>query len=167
MNSIICGEDTMADKSKLGMAFAPYVITADEAKIAEFVMAVSQKNAKEQIKPIYFNLDAAKSAGYQGIPVPPTFPTSFMFWTGGGFFGVVKDLGIDIGRLLHGEEEFEYFGTICADDVISGQMKVIKMFDKEKKDKPGKFMSFTVLETEMKNQRGELVVKVRTTLVER
>jgi hypothetical protein len=90
-----------------------------------------------------------------------------MFWTGGGFFGIVKELGVDIGRLLHGEEEYEYFGVLCAGDVIIGQMKVIKMFDKEKKDKPGKFMSFTVLETEMKNQRGELVVKVRTTLVER
>jgi hypothetical protein len=46
-------------------------------------------------------------------------------------------------------------------------MKIINMFDKEKRDKPGQFMSFTVLETEMKNQRGELVLKVRTTLVER
>jgi hypothetical protein len=111
----------MADKAKLGMAFAPYVITADEAKIAEFAMAVSQKDAKEQIKPIYSDPEAAKKAGYQGIPVPPTFPTSFMFWTGGGFFGIVKDLGVDISRLLHGEEEYEYFGTICADDVLAGR----------------------------------------------
>jgi hypothetical protein len=160
-------EDMMADKAKLGMAFAPYTISADEAKIAEFVMAVSQKDDKEQIKPLYSNLEAAKSAGYPGIPVPPTFPTSFMFWTNGGFFGIARDLGVDISRLLHGEEEFEYFGTICAGDIIRGQMKVINVFDKEKRDKSGQFMSFTVLETEMKNQRGELVVKVRTTLVER
>jgi hypothetical protein len=41
------------------------------------------------------------------------------------------------------------------------------MYDKEKKDKPGKFMEFTVLETEIKNQRGELAIHARTTLVER
>jgi acyl dehydratase len=151
----------------LGYEFPALTFVVEAGKIAEFAMAVSQKDAKEQIKPIYADPEVAKKAGYPGIPVPPTFPTSFMFWTGGGFFGIVKDLGVDISRLLHGEEEFEYFGTMCAGDVIIGQMKVIKMFDREKRDKPGTFMSFTILETEMKNQRGELVVKVRTTLVER
>ena len=157
----------MADKSKLGMEFPPYVIEVEKAKIAEFAMAVSQKNDKEQITPIYAKSEAAKKAGYPGIPVPPTFPTSFMFWTGGGLMGIVNSLGINLGRLLHGEEEYEYFGDVCAGDVITGKMKVAKMFDKEKKDKPGKFMEFTLLETEMRNQRGELVIKARTTLVER
>lgn len=157
----------MADKSKLGMEFPPYVIEVEKAKIAEFAMAVSQKNVKEQINPIYTDSAAAKKAGYPGITVPPTFPTSFMFWTGGGLMGIVNSLGINLGRLLHGEEEYEYLGEVCAGDVITGKMKVVKMFDKEKKDKPGKFMEFTLLETEIRNQRGELVIKARTTLVER
>lgn len=157
----------MADKSKLGMLFPPYVIKAEEVKIAEFAMAVSQKDSKTKINPIYADVEAAKKAGYRGIPIPPTFPTSFMFWTGGGLMGIIKALGANLGRILHAEEEYEYFGTVCAGDVITGQMKVVDMFDKEKKDKPGKPMEFTILETEMKNQRGELVIKVRTTLVER
>jgi len=41
------------------------------------------------------------------------------------------------------------------------------MYDKEKKNQPGKFMEFTVMETEIRNQRGELVLKSRTTTVER
>lgn len=81
--------------------------------------------------------------------------------------GVVNSLGINLGRLLHGEEEYEYLGSVCAGDVLTGRMKVTEMYDKEKKDKPGKFMKFTVLETEIRNQRGEPVIKVRSTLIER
>jgi len=46
-------------------------------------------------------------------------------------------------------------------------MKVVEMYDKEKKNKPGEFMEFTVVETEMRNQHGELVVKARSVLIER
>jgi acyl dehydratase len=70
-------------------------------------------------------------------------------------------------RLLHGEEEYEYLKPIHPGDIMTGQSKVVSMYDKEKKDKPGKMMEFTVLETEIKNQRGELVIRARTTLVER
>lgn len=80
---------------------------------------------------------------------------------------IITTLGINLGRLLHGEEEYEYFAPVHPGDVISCKTKVSDMYEKEKKNKPGKFMEFTVLETEMKNQKGELVIKSRSTLVER
>ncbi len=36
----------MADKSKKGMEFPPYVFELERGKIAEFAMAVSQKEAR-------------------------------------------------------------------------------------------------------------------------
>jgi len=36
---------------------------------------------------------------------------------------------------------------------MTGKSKVVEMYEKEKKDKPGKFMEFTVIETEIRNQR--------------
>lgn len=157
----------MADKSKLGYEFPSQVLEVEKGRIAEFAMAVAQKDALEKINPIYTDEAAAKKAGYPGIVIPPTFPTRLLFGAGGGLMGVVNTLGINLGRLLHGEEEYEYFGSVCAGDVITGKMKVVDMYNKERKGKPGKFMEFTVLETEMKNQRGELVIKARSTLVER
>jgi acyl dehydratase len=154
----------MADKSKLGMEFPVYTFTVTKDKIIEFAIAVSQKETREQINPIYSDEEAAKKAGYQGIPIPPTFPISSFFWTGGGLMEVVKTLGLDLNRLLHREEEFEYFGNIYAGDVITRKMKVTDMFEKGKKER---FVSVTVLETEIINQRGELVVKSRTRLMER
>ena len=153
----------MADKSKIGMEFPAYTFTIEKDKIAEFAIAVSQKESKEEINPIYYDDEAARKAGYQGIPIPPTFPTCSFFWTGGGLMGTVKTLGIDLSRLLDREEEYEYFGSINAGDVITRKMKVIDMFTKGKGKRT---IDVTILESELINQRGELVIKYLTTLME-
>jgi acyl dehydratase len=157
----------MADKTKLGMEFPPYTFEVEKGKIAEFAMAISQKESKDQVKPIYWDSAAAKASGYGDIVPSPTFQTCFALWGGEGLMPMLQAIGINLGRLLHGEEEYEYLTPIHPGDIMKGQSKVVSMYDKEKKGKPGKFMEFTVLETEIKNQRGELVIRARTTLVER
>ena len=157
----------MADKSKLGMEFPSYTFEVEKGKIAEFAMAISQKEDKNQLNPIYVDREAAKKSGYNDIIAPPTFHACFPLWAGGGLLPLIQALGIDLIRLLHGEEEYYYLGTIHPGDIMTGKSKVVEMYDKEKKDKPGKFMEFTVIETEIRNQRGELVIKSRSTLVER
>jgi len=153
----------VADQSKLGFEFPVYTFTVEKEKIIEFAIAVSQKENKEQINPIYYDEEAAKKAGYQGIPVPPTFLTSSFFWTGGGLIGTANILGIDLSRLLHREEEYEYFSSIYAGDVITRKMKVVDML---KKGTGKKSVEVTVLEAELINQRGELVLKSLSRLIE-
>ena len=99
----------MADRSKVGMEFPAYCMTVEKNKIAEFAVAVA---LKEEINPIYYDEASAKKAGYQGITVPPTFMTSFLLWTGHGLQGVVQALGIDLKKLLHSEEECEYYACM-------------------------------------------------------
>jgi acyl dehydratase len=153
----------MADKSKVGMEFPVYTFKVEKDKIIEFAIAVSQKENKEEINPIYYDEDAAKKAGYEGIITPPTFPTISFFWTGGGLMGTISALGIDLGRLLDREEEYEYFGNIYAGDVMTRKMKVVDMYTKGRGKRT---IDVTVLETELINQRGELVIKYRSTLME-
>ena len=157
----------MADRSKVGLEFPAYTMTVEKNKIAEFAVAVALKEEKEEINPIYYDEASAKKAGYQGITVPPTFIASFLFWTGEGLQGVVKALGIDLKRLLHSEEEYEYYDSIYAGDTITRKMKVVEMFERGNRDRFGRFVDVTILETEIINQRGKLVAKVRTTLMER
>jgi hypothetical protein len=160
-------EVVMADKSKLGIEFPLYSLKVEKNKIAEFAAAVAQKEDTDHIKAIYRDVDVAKNAGYENIPVPPTFPTSFVFWTGGGLLGTVNAVGADLSKLLHSEEDYEYFAPICAGDVITRKMKVVDMYDRGKKERKGGYAQVTVLETELINQRGELVLKARTTFMER
>lgn len=153
----------MADKSKKGMEFPAYTYKIEKNKIVEFAIAVSQKDNRDEINPIYYDEKAAKNAGYDGIITPPTFPTASFFWTNGGLMGTIKILGIDLGRLLHREEEYEYFGNIYAGDIITRKMKVIDIYTKGKGKRT---IDVTILETELINQKGERVIKYRTTLME-
>lgn len=157
----------MADRSKLGMEFPTKTLTVEKVKIAEFVTAVAQKDDTNQIRDIYRNVDAAQNAGYKNIPVPPTFPTCFAFWGYGGLIGIVNAVGADVTKLLHSEEEYEYFAPICAGDVITGKMKVAEMYERGKKERKGRYFEITVLETELFNQHGELILRARTTFMER
>jgi acyl dehydratase len=157
----------MADKTKLGKEFPTYTFEVEKGKIAEFAMAISQKEDKKQVNPVYVDREAAKKSGYHDIIAPPTFHACFPLWAAGGLLPLIQELGIDLIRLLHGEEEYHYFGSIYPGDIMTGKSKVVEMYQKEKKDKPGKFMDFTVVETEIRNQRGELIIQARSTLVER
>ena len=157
----------MADKSKLGTEFPVRSIKVPKNKIAEFAAAVAQLEDIDQIKEIYRDVDAAKKAGYENIPIPPTFPTCFPFWTGGGLMGIVNGVGADLSKLLHAEEEYEFLAPIYAGDHISCTMKVAEMYDRGKKERKGWYIQVTVLVTEAFNQRGELVLRARTTFMER
>lgn len=123
----------MADKTKVGKVFPPYIFEVEKGKIAEFAMAVSQKESKSQVKPIYVDAGAAKTAGYKDIVPPSTFQTCFLLWGGGGLMPMLQEVGINLIRLLHGEEEYEYLLPVHPGDVMTGVIKVVEMFDKEKK----------------------------------
>ena len=157
----------MADKSKLGFEFPIYTLEVEKAKIAEFAAAVAQKDNTDHIKEIYRDADAAQKAGYENIPTPLTYPTMFAFWTGDGLQEIVNAVGADLSKMLHSEEDYAYFAPICAGDVITFKMKVADMYDRGKKERKGWHAQVTVLETELINQRGELVLRARTTFMER
>jgi hypothetical protein len=141
----------MADKSKLGYVFTSRCIEAEKGKIAEFAMAVVQKDSPEKINPLYIDDAVAKNEGYPGIIILPTFTTNLMLRTSEGFRAVANALGIDPNRLLYREEEYEYFSPACAGDVITGKMKVVDIYNKESHGDPEKIIEVTVLETKRRN----------------
>jgi len=61
----------------------------------------------------------------------------------------------------------KYCGNIYAGDTITRKMKVVEMFERERETGWADLCEVTILETEVINQRGELVGKVRTTMMER
>jgi hypothetical protein len=145
----------MLDRSKVGHEFDAFNVDIEKGRLKFFAKAIGE------INPVYFSESAARDAGYKTIPAAPTFPFP-LDMEGPELLPVLNFLGMDIGRLLHGSQEFEYLGTIYAEDTIRVTSKIKNMFDK----KAGA-LEFVVLENTYTNQHGELVVKATNTLVYR
>lgn len=128
--------------------------------------------------PIYRSPEAAKEAGFDAIPAPPTWPFAMEFSgkfdelqpadapTGGS--PLMKAIGPLIakgGLILHGEQEFLYHRPIVVGDVLRSQGKIVDAYQKESK---GKTMTFIVQETTWTDDKtGDPVVTARFNLIHR
>lgn len=145
----------MLDVSKIGFEFPAFEAEVERGRMRLFVKAIGENN------PIYLCEEAAKEAGYQSIPAPPTF--MFVLDTEGPeLFPFVKVLDMDIGKILHGSQEFEYFGMIYAGDKIAIRSTIKDIYAK----KNGQ-LEFVVIENSYTNQDNVLVGKTTNTLVYR
>lgn len=145
----------MLDRSKVGHEFASFNTAVEKGRLKFFAKAIGEKN------PLYSDELAARAAGYKNIPAPPTFPL-VLDLEGPEFWPVLDLLDMDIGRVLHGSQEFEYLGMIYAGDIITVTSNIKDIFDK----KSGA-LEFVVLENTYTNQNGDLVVKAINSLVYR
>ncbi len=134
----------------------------ERGKIAEFARAVQNESD------VYETTDAV---------APPTFPQSIALWRarqprpsarpsaraseGGGGGGAG---GLDMRRVLHGEQEFEYVRPLRAGDVLTASSHVKDRYEKE--GKRGGTMTFIVSETVFKDQNGETVAYSRGTTIQ-
>ena len=107
----------MLDKSKIGYEFQSFTTDIEKGRLKFFAKAIGETD------PIYSDEDAAKSAGYKTIPAPPTFMFSIDL-DGPVFLPMLKVLKMDIGRILHGTQDFQYFGQIYAGDKITQTAKI-------------------------------------------
>ncbi|MFF3252301.1 MaoC family dehydratase N-terminal domain-containing protein [Actinacidiphila glaucinigra] len=101
------------DQSFVGRTYpptAPYEVGRE--KIREFAEAVGDPN------PVYTDPDAAKALGHQDVIAPPTFPFVITYRASGQ---VVLDpeLGLDYGRVVHGDQKFSYTRPVRAGDLLS------------------------------------------------
>ena len=121
----------------------------EHGKIVEFARAVH---------------DVCPSYRAEGAPVaPPTFLMTIAHW--------IRDLGdtrpgvtLDVRRLLHGEQEFEYLRPVRAGDVLRFRSRTKDVF--EKQGKRGGVMTFVVGETEFRDPEGVPVAYMRNTVIE-
>lgn len=93
----------------------PYLVGRE--KIREFARAVFATN------PINLDPDAARSAGHADIVAPTTFPVVVQERT---LEQLLDDerVGIELGRVLHGEQRFSYTRPIVAGDELTAQLTI-------------------------------------------
>jgi acyl dehydratase len=149
----------MVDQSKIGQSFPPFNIEVERGKIHELALALDDDN------PIYHSRDAAQAAGYTDVPLFPTFPTVLTFWGNTHMMEHMVSLGIDVKRVLHGEEEFEYLAPITPGDRLTGVMTLVDATTK--KGQGNTSMDIFTLEMRYTNQHDLPVLRVREVVIVR
>ena len=95
---------------------------------------------------------------------PPTFPRTLAFWAPPGGGERRGRGGMDMRRVLHGEQEFEYVRPLRAGDKLSATSHVKNTYEKE--GRRGGTMRFVETETVFRDQAGEIVAYSRSTTIE-
>ena len=142
----------MVDRSAIGKTTSTSRMEVEKGHIRRFALAIGDDNR------LYHDEGYAKKSRYGGVIAPPTFPTTFGFEGG----RVLEGLDINHSRLLHGEQEYEYFRPIMAGDVISFSTTITDVAEKE-----GRSGVMDIITTEMTghNQKDEKVFVGRSTVV--
>ncbi len=139
------------NRSIVGKEYPPYVVTVERGKIKEFARALGDLN------PFYLDDDIGRASQWGDVIAPPTFAVTFRDEKAdsGALF---RDLGVDISRLLHGEQEFELFGQLQPGETYVCRTKVVDIYEKKGKTGP---MAFVVRETAIADRANEIVAAMR------
>ncbi|MDP4013785.1 MAG: MaoC family dehydratase N-terminal domain-containing protein [Candidatus Nanopelagicales bacterium] len=142
------------NQSFVGKAYpkAP-VYEVGREKIREFATAIGDFN------PAYHNVDAARELGHDDLIAPPTFP--FVLTIKSLALAMFDpDLGLDYGRVVHGEQHFDYVRPIQAGD----RLTVSTVIDDIHASGSNEFLT---AKSEVRTSDGELVVTTREVIVSR
>ncbi|MFE3255068.1 MaoC family dehydratase N-terminal domain-containing protein [Nocardia sp. NPDC059091] len=143
------------DSSVIGTQLPSSTLTVDAGRLRFFAKAIGETN------PIFTELDAARAAGHTNLPVPPTFlfgieleqPDPFEWLAG---------LGVDLRRVLHGEQSFTYHSTAMAGDVLTSTPTIGNVYSKK-----GGTLEFIEKTSTVTRANGELVAELKTVIVVR
>ena len=138
------GETTLITeelKSLLNVEFGPEAYEVEKGMVRKFTQAIDDPN------PLWQTM------------APPTFPTALGLEE---FFKRVWTADCPASRFLNGGNELEYYQPIRVGDIISVTGRLVDL--KERAGRTGR-MLFMIIELTYKNQKGEVVVKGRNTLI--
>jgi acyl dehydratase len=122
-------------------------------KIREYAYAVGEQDA------VYHDSEVARAAGFRNVVAPPMFCVVYSARAMGPAI-LDPEVGINLGLMVHGSQEFEWDEPVVAGDVITTKATIKDLYEKGG-------MEFYVWETESKNQDGRPTVKATWTNIVR
>jgi hypothetical protein len=141
----------MVNKQAVGLEGPVFELAIERGKVREFARATQSAHPEyvEDPEP----------------PIPPTFLTTVVFWQPPEAADLWRQLDIDGRRLLHGEQEYEFFRRVPrAGERFTARTRVEEIYEKE--GKRGGTMTFVVSATEFRDVEGTLVARARSTAIE-
>jgi acyl dehydratase len=145
----------MLDRRHIGYASPPFTTDVERGRLRFFAKAIGETD------PVYTDEAAARAAGHPDLPVPPTF-LFCLEMDRPAPYGWFDELGIELPKVLHGEQQFTYHRMAHAGDRLRFESTVVDIYAKK-----GGLLEFVVQDNRITNQRGEHVADFRRTLVVR
>lgn len=142
-------------RSFIGAESPPYIMEVDKTAVRLFARAVGYTD------PLFYDEDYARAKGYRSIVAPPGF-FGHAPWKPGDPGIPLRLPRLPVKRRLAGGNEFEYFGVVCAGDTLTCTARIKDITERDGRAGP---MIFLVIETDYRNQLGELVARSRLTLI--
>ena len=144
----------MVDQSAVGREFTPVTARVEPGRLRFFLDTLGESN------PLYRDAAAARAAGHAATPVPPTYLFCLEMMDAAEPFEFLTALDIDLARVLHGEQRFDYHAPVVVGDVLTFRPRVTDVTDKK-----GGVMTLVIVETSVTNQNGVHVADVSRTVV--
>ena len=129
-------------------------------------MALNHDLVGRTYAPVRFRLEEtrvrafADAVGHRGPGVPPTIVTVPEIEAGLSNVVSDPDLGVDLARVLHGEQEYVWARPTALGEVLTAESTIESI-----RGRGG--MQFIILRTELRDETGRLVVSGRSTLIVR
>jgi acyl dehydratase len=146
----------MVDKSHIGKKYGRVTTEVEKGRLRFFAKAIGETN------PVYIDEEAAMAAGYESLPVPPTYFFCLQMLDVADPTAWVGEIGVNLQHILHGEQSFDYLKMAFARDRLSFESEITDIYDKK-----GGALSFIVSETTVHNQFKDLVCRMKQTVVVR
>ncbi len=102
----------------LALGLPTFTVDVERGRLHLFASVIGETD------PIYTDVDAARAAGHPDLPVPPTFFFSLILESPSPF-GYFDELGIDLRRVLHGEQTFDYTAMTYAGDTVEISERIV------------------------------------------
>ena len=131
------------DTKFIGKEYSSVTYVIGQEKIKEYALAIGDEN------PLYINPDFAKKSSHGSVVAPPMFVVVYARETLINLFED-KELNLNMVRLVHGEQEFNFHKIVKANDSITTASKIKNIHQKGNND-------FIEMETKSWNQNKELV----------
>lgn len=115
--------------------------------------------------PVYFDVEAARKAGYRSLPAPPTYLGTAVFLPGrcsdtfSGPTEGIPNIPHGLKGLLDGGTETECFETICAGDTLVAVQKLADARVADSKALGGKMLVVTMVTTYTDKATGKLAAR--------
>jgi acyl dehydratase len=151
------------DVRHVGRRYGPFPITVCAEQIRAFALAVAGGvpgyfgSAQGEPHSPGVDEEAARRSPHGALVAPPTFGVTFAMRP----FALActdPELGLDLLRLLHAEQEFEHGAPVRPGDVLTTVGEIVAVRSRG-------LLDFLTVRTETVNQDGERVLVARWTAV--